>query len=62
LKGVPLRVEIGPRDVKQGEYVAVRRDTSEKLTKSMASAAGDIKHLLDTIQKALLDKYVFFFL
>ncbi|XP_046652863.1 bifunctional glutamate/proline--tRNA ligase-like isoform X1 [Daphnia pulicaria] len=56
LKGVPLRVEIGPRDVKQGEYVAVRRDTSEKLTKSMASAAGDIKQLLDTIQKALLDK------
>ncbi len=55
-------MEIGPRDVKQGEYVAVRRDTSEKLTKSMASAAGDIKHLLDTIQKALLDKYVFFFL
>jgi bifunctional glutamyl/prolyl-tRNA synthetase len=62
LKGVPLRVEIGPRDVKQGEYVAVRRDTSEKLTKSMASAAGDIKQLLDTIQKALLDKYVFLFL
>lgn len=55
-------MEIGPRDVKQGEYVAVRRDTSEKLTKSMASAAGDIKQLLDTIQKALLDKYVFLFL
>ena len=60
LKGVPLRLEIGPRDVKQGEYVAVRRDTSQKLTQTMASAAEDIKQLLQTIQKTLLDKYILF--
>lgn len=60
LKGVPLRLEIGPRDVKQGEYVAVRRDTSQKQTQSITSAAEDIKQLLQTIQKALLDKYAFF--
>lgn len=56
LKGVPLRLEIGPRDVKQGEYVAVRRDTSQKLIQSKASACEDIKQLLEAIQKALLDK------
>ena len=57
MKGVPLRLEIGPRDVKQGEYVAVRRDTSEKLTQSKASAPQDIKQLLGDIQKSLLDKW-----
>lgn len=56
LKGVPIRIEVGPRDVKQGEYVAVRRDNGEKLTKSRSSACGDIKQLLDEIQKSLLDK------
>lgn len=56
LKGVPLRLEIGPRDVKQGEYVAVRRDTSEKLTRSKALVHQEIKQLLESIQKSLLDK------
>ena len=57
LKGVPLRLEIGPRDVKQGEYVAVRRDTGEKMTKSRASAPQDLKQLLQEIHQALLNKY-----
>ena len=56
LKGVPLRLEIGPRDVKQGEYVAVRRDTSEKLSHAKASAVQDIKVLLDSIHSNLLNK------
>lgn len=56
MKGVPLRLEIGPRDVKQGEYVAVRRDTSEKLTQPKSSAPEDIKQLLETIHTNLLDK------
>ena len=60
LKGVPLRLEIGPRDVKQGEYVAVRRDTGEKLTKPRASAAQDLKKLLDEIHQSLLAKYFIF--
>lgn len=56
VKGVPLRLEIGPRDVKQGEYIAVRRDTSEKLTRAKSSAPEDIKQLLETIHQNLLDK------
>ena len=59
---MPLRVEIGPRDVKQGEFIAVRRDTNEKLTRSMASAAQDVKQLLQTIQQSLLDKYITIYL
>lgn len=30
MKGVPIRIEIGPRDIKNGECVFVRRDTHEK--------------------------------
>ena len=32
LKGVPIRLEVGPRDIKNSQYVAVRRDTREKIT------------------------------
>ncbi|KAH8042831.1 hypothetical protein HPB51_025883 [Rhipicephalus microplus] len=56
LKGVPVRVEIGPRDMQQNQFVAVRRDTGEKITYSAASAVGDIKSLLETIQKAMFDR------
>ncbi|KAH9378226.1 hypothetical protein HPB48_011246 [Haemaphysalis longicornis] len=56
LKGVPVRVEIGPRDMQQKQFVAVRRDTGEKITYSTASAVGDIKALLETIQKAMFDR------
>lgn len=56
LKGVPVRVEIGPRDMQQNQFVAVRRDTGEKLTYSAASAVKDIKTLLETIQKSMYDR------
>ena len=65
LKGVPIRLELGPRDVKNGQYVAVRRDTGEKLTKSGDRLESEIPALLETIQadlftraKSELDKHV----
>ncbi|KAL1481757.1 hypothetical protein MTO96_034234 [Rhipicephalus appendiculatus] len=42
--------------LEQNQFVAVRRDTGEKLTYSAASAVGDIKSLLETIQKAMFDR------
>ena len=56
LKGVPLRLEIGPRDVKQSQYVAVRRDTGEKISLPKATAGKDIAQLLKDIHQSLLDK------
>ncbi|XP_013406588.1 bifunctional glutamate/proline--tRNA ligase isoform X2 [Lingula anatina] len=56
LKGVPVRIELGPRDVKNGELVAVRRDTGDKLTLKQASAAEGIKKLLEDIQSSLFAK------
>lgn len=55
-KGVPVRVEIGPKDVIKESVVVVRRDTGEKQFISMVSAADIIRDLFDNIQKNLFDK------
>jgi len=57
-QGVPLRVELGPREVKQGQLVLVRRDTGDKTTVKMAGACQSITDVLDTIQTSMFDKYV----
>ncbi|CAB3368587.1 Hypothetical predicted protein [Cloeon dipterum] len=56
LKGVPIRVELGPKDLKQGQLVAVRRDTGEKITIHRATAVEELKSLLNTIHQSMLDK------
>lgn len=53
VKGAPLRLEIGSREMEQGVLTAVRRDTGEKQTISTSNAAQEIKNLLDAIQKNL---------
>jgi prolyl-tRNA synthetase len=55
LKGVPVRVEIGPRDVQSRSVVAVRRDTGEKTTLPMEDLRENLERLLDEIQKNLFD-------
>ncbi len=49
-KGIPLRIEIGPRDVKNNTIVAVRRDTGNKIEIPVANLIPQIKTLLDNIQ------------
>uniref|UniRef100_A0A1L8DRV9 Bifunctional glutamate/proline--tRNA ligase n=1 Tax=Nyssomyia neivai TaxID=330878 RepID=A0A1L8DRV9_9DIPT len=56
LKGVPIRVELGPRDMKAGQLVAVRRDTGQKITIKRATAAADIAMLLEKIHENMLAK------
>ncbi|ESN92526.1 hypothetical protein HELRODRAFT_103731 [Helobdella robusta] len=56
LKGVPIRIEIGPRDVQKNEMVAVRRDTGEKLTIKFDGATESISALLKTIQEGMFNK------
>ena len=56
LKGVPLRVEIGPDDIKEEQVVLVRRDTKEKLTVKEGNLARTVKKLLDDIQKDMTKK------
>ena len=52
-KGVPLRVEIGPRDVAEGQVVLARRDTGQKLAVPQEGLAERIFELLDEIQRNL---------
>lgn len=54
LKGIPLRLEIGPRDISQGQVVLVRRDTSMKRAAKMIEVVVEVGRELDDIQKSLL--------
>ncbi len=56
LKGVPLRIEIGPRDIEKNEFVMVRRDTGEKVSKSLKNAEREIKKMLEKIASDLYRK------
>lgn len=56
LKGVPLRLELGPREVAAGEVFAVRRDTGEKKAVSRATAGQEINALLNNIQSSLFNR------
>ncbi|XP_013106972.2 bifunctional glutamate/proline--tRNA ligase [Stomoxys calcitrans] len=56
LKGVPLRIELGPKDMKAKQIVAVRRDTGEKLVLPMENIEKKINELLKTIHNSMLAK------
>eukprot|EP00735_Rhodelphis_limneticus_P013191 TRINITY_DN674_c0_g1::TRINITY_DN674_c0_g1_i1::g.28817::m.28817 TRINITY_DN674_c0_g1::TRINITY_DN674_c0_g1_i1::g.28817 ORF type:complete len:743 (+),score=297.31,sp/O60155/PRS1_SCHPO/52.53/0.0,tRNA_edit/PF04073.10/1.5e-22,ProRS-C_1/PF09180.6/2.1e-20,tRNA-synt_2b/PF00587.20/1.4e-19,HGTP_anticodon/PF03129.15/2.2e-16 TRINITY_DN674_c0_g1_i1:114-2231(+) len=56
LKGVPIRIELGSRDLQKNEVVLVRRDTGVKTTAPMENLAASINHLLDDIQSSLFAK------
>jgi prolyl-tRNA synthetase len=59
MRGVPLRLEIGPKDVAKGSAVLARRDLPGKEGKSLASQQGlgsAVSKLLDEIQQALYDR------
>lgn len=50
IKGVPVRVEVGPRDLKEGVVTVSRRDNPEKMTWPLAGVAQQATALLDLIQ------------
>ncbi len=54
LKGIPIRIEIGPRDVANHQIVAVRRDTGEKITLPMEGLREKLEAMLEDIQQNLL--------
>ncbi|MCI8716843.1 MAG: proline--tRNA ligase [Lachnospiraceae bacterium] len=56
MRGIPVRVEIGPKDIQANQAVLVRRDTSEKMIVSLEEIAAKIKELLQTIQTDMFEK------
>jgi len=57
LKGVPLRIELGDRDVVANSVIIVRRDTGEKITTSISELSSKINSLLLEIQNSLFAKH-----
>ena len=55
MKGIPLRVEMGPRDIENGQCVMVRRDNGEKVTVNLTELEDKASSLLDDIQRNLYD-------
>jgi prolyl-tRNA synthetase len=60
LKGVPLRIEVGPRDLQHDQVTLVRRDTREKLQVSLLDVAERSRRLLDDVQAALFERALAF--
>ncbi|MES9683885.1 proline--tRNA ligase [Bacillus sp. AFS001701] len=56
MKGIPVRVEIGPKDIEKNQAVLVRRDTREKTIVSLDALEENISKLLEEIQSALYEK------
>jgi len=56
MKGVPVRLEVGPKDIEQNQVVLVRRDTREKTIVPMDELEQKIKELFDDIHNALYEK------
>ena len=56
LRGVPLRLEIGPKDIEKSSVLIARRDTREKLAVPMDGLAGSVQELLEDIQRTLFDR------
>lgn len=56
MRGIPLRVEIGPKDIEAGQAVLVRRDTREKYQVAITDIPAKVAELLPEIQKAMYEK------
>ncbi len=54
MRGIPLRIEIGPKDIEAGKCVICRRDTGEKIETALDDIAAKVPELLDQIQADML--------
>lgn len=56
MKGIPVRLEVGPKDIENNQVVLVRRDNREKLVVSIDELEVKLQELLEDIQKSLFEK------
>ena len=56
MQGVPLRLEIGPKDIEQNQCVLVRRDTREKIFVSLDNLEGEIEKALQAVHDGLYER------
>lgn len=56
MRGIPIRIEIGPKDIEAGHAVIVRRDTREKIVVDLTELSVKVAEVLDTMQKEMLER------
>ncbi len=56
LKGIPLRIELGPRDLEKKEVIIVRRDNSEKISVKINILKKEIPKILENMQKEMFER------
>ncbi len=56
MRGIPVRVEIGPKDIAEGKCVLVRRDTREKISCDLDHVEEEVSKLLKTMQAEMLER------
>lgn len=56
MRGIPIRVELGPKDLENGTVVLVRRDTREKTVVAFDEITAKVPELLETIQKDMFER------
>jgi len=56
MRGIPVRVEVGPKDMERGVCVLVRRDTREKIEVAIENVAEEMAKLLPQIQKDMFER------
>ena len=56
MRGIPVRVEVGPKDIEANKCVLVRRDTREKIEVSLDDLETEVAKLLEAMQKEMLER------
>ena len=56
MRGIPVRVELGPKDIAAGKCIVVRRDTREKLELGLDELEVRLPELLETIQRDMFER------
>ena len=56
IRGIPTRVEIGPKDIEAGQVVVVRRDTREKIFVPIGELTGKLPEILENMQNDMLER------
>lgn len=55
MRGIPVRIECGPKDIEQGQAIVVRRDTREKKIVTFENLAAEVTSILETMQTEMLE-------
>lgn len=56
MRGIPVRIELGPKDIEAGQAVIVRRDTREKITAAIAELPQKVAEVLAQMQSDMLER------